>query len=177
VRGQADQAAPDGIAAEHYREARGVNAYVSAIGLVILLVVVLAALLGFLGRPDRARSAGGPAADLEVFGPELIRNGEFFEMRFTVTAHEPMDEMALAIDASLWEDFTVNTMIPAPSEEEHDDGRFRFTFGPMQPGDVLLFKVDLQINPDFVGSNAGQVQVLDGDEALVALRYEVGVLP
>jgi hypothetical protein len=177
VSDQADVRPPDGIAGEHYREARGVSAYVSAVGLAILLVVVLAATLGFLGRPDRARSAGGPTADLEVFGPELIRNGEFFEMRFTVTAHEPMDEMALAIDASLWEDFTVNTMIPAPSEEEHEDGRFRFTFGPMQPGDVLLFKVDLQINPDFLGSNAGQVQVLDGDEAVVALRYEVGVLP
>src|SRR3712207_9251316 len=52
----------------------------------------------------------------EVFGPSLIRNGEFFEMRFRIRATETIGEPVIAVDDAVWEDLTVNTLIRS---EEH----------------------------------------------------------
>ena len=168
---------PDGIEERHVAEKHGIRRHESAIALGILTLVVAAALLGFFGRPDSARTATSDRAELEVFGPSLIRNGEFFEMRFRVRAHETLDEAVIAIDEAVWEDLTVNTIIPAPVDETHEDGQFRFTLGEVVAGTEFLLKVDLQINPDFVGENVGEIALLDGDEPITSLEYELGVLP
>jgi hypothetical protein len=68
-------------------------------------------------------------------------------------------------------------MIPAATEETHEDGAYRFAFGPVPAGSAILFKVDAQINPDFRGVNAGAVRLLDGDRLLAELPYALTVLP
>ena len=45
-------------------------------------------------------------------------------MRVSVTAERPIDELVIGIEESLWEDMTVNTMIPAASDEASEDGEF-----------------------------------------------------
>ena len=169
--------APDGIEQQHINEKHGFRRHEAAIALAALTLVVAAAALGFMGRPDSARTAAAPEAQLEVFGPSLIRNGEFFEMRFRIRAEDAIAEPILAVDEAIWEDLTVNTMIPAPVDETHEDGEFRFTLAELQPGAEFLFKVDLQINPDFIGQNAGEVSLLDGDRPITSVYYELGVLP
>lgn len=168
---------PDGIDESHVVEKVGIRRHQSVIALGALTLVVLAALLGFFGRPDSARIATADRAELEVFGPSLIRNGEFFEMRFRVRAAETLANAVIAIDEGVWEDITVNTIIPGPVEETHEDGQFRFTLGEVAAGTEFLMKVDLQINPDFVGDNIGQIVLFDGEEQVTTLEYELGVLP
>ena len=168
---------PDGITEEHVAEKHGIRRHESVLALGILTVVVVGSLLGFFGRPDSARTASAARAELEVFGPSLIRNGEFFEMRFRVRAHETLTEAVIAIDEAVWEDLTVNTIIPSPVDETHDDGRFLFTLGEVAAGTEFLLKVDLQINPDFIGHNTGVIALLDGEEPITELEYELGVLP
>ena len=71
---------------------------------------------------------------LAVHTSEIIRNGEFFEMRISVEADEPIDELVIGVDEALWEDMTVNTMIPAATDEISADGEFRFTFAELEAG-------------------------------------------
>ena len=168
---------PDGIVERDIAEKRGIRRRESAIALVALTLVVLGSLVGVFGRPDSARIATNERAELEVFGPSLIRNGEFFEMRFRVRAAETLSNAVIGIDEGVWEDITVNTIIPGPVEETHQDGQFRFTLGEVTAGSEFLLKVDLQINPDFVGENEGQIALFDSDEQITSLEYELGVLP
>ncbi len=144
--------------------------------LVVLGAVIVAGLLGVFGH-ERTWSADEGGVTLRIESPETIRNGEFFEMRIRVAGDRPIAQPVVAIESSLWEDMTVNTMIPSPVDEESSDGEFRFTFAPMEPGSELLLKVDLQVNPDIIGGNEGTVTVYDADERIVESEIEIGVLP
>ena len=166
---------PDGIEEEHAR-ALGRRGHANPIGLVLLVLVLAGAMLGFAGREvDLSISANG--VSLSWHGPERIRNGEFFEMRIMVESDQPIERLVLGIDAAIWEDITVNTLIPAPAEEASVDGEFRFDFGPLPAAQSLLVKADAQINPDVLGGNEGTVTVYDGDRQLAILPVRIQVLP
>jgi hypothetical protein len=167
---------PDGIAEEHIRSPGGWRRHASPLSLAIFGVVIIAGLAGLLGHErDWVAESGGRT--LTVHAPEVIRNGEFFEIRITVESEEPIDELAIGVDASLWEDMTVNTMIPAATEEVAEAGEFLFTFGPLEAGTTFDLKVDLQVNPDIVGGNDGAVTLYDGEESLQAVDVSIAVLP
>ncbi len=169
--------APDGIEPRHWQERDRLEHLAGLLALLSLTVVVLSGALGVFGLPDQTRVASTSAADLHAFGPRLIRNGEFFEMRFYINAKQPIQKPVLAVDPEIWEDITINTFIPAPVEESHERGAFRFTFGKLDAEDELLVKVDGQINPDFRGSNSGPVQLFDGEREVTGVHYDLLVLP
>lgn len=168
---------PTGIEERHIAERRGLRGHASPVALVVLGVVIAAGFFGLYGA-ERVHSSSTETATLEVDGPYRIRNGEFFEMRFHVAAHEAIAEPVIGIESAIWEDMTMNTLVPAPSDEESVDGEFRFTFGPLEAGDRLEVKIDLQINPDHpIRINRGPVRLLDGEELITEVGYELGVLP
>jgi hypothetical protein len=167
---------PDGIASEHAREVSGWRRHASPLSLLVLGAVVALALAGVLGH-ERVWQASANGARLSVHMPETIRNGEFLEIRITVDADADIGDLAIGIGAALWEDTTVNTMVPAPTEESSEDGEFRFTFGHLAAGTSFLLKVDAQINPDILGGNGGTVTVYDGTEVLVSTDIDMMVLP
>ena len=174
---RADTKPPDGIKQQHIRETRGIRQYRTAVGVIALAAASGAAAIGLLGAPDAARVTTAERGGLEVYGPRLIRTGEFFEMRFRAHAIDDLDEAVITVEDGIWRDITVNTMIPAPTEETHEDGEFRFTLGPLEAGQTFLLKVDLQINPDHFGGNTGTIGLHDGSELIAELTYELGVLP
>ena len=172
--GGRDRHWPDGLEERH--AAASAKRHALPVGLVVLSVVMAAALLGLAGREETASATGG-GVRLEWHAPTVIRNGEFLEMRITLDATEEIARPVLGVDASIWEDLTVNTFIPAAVDESSEDGEFRFEFAAMSPGATLLIKVDAQINPDILGGNAGAVTVYDGAEELVSLPVQIEVLP
>jgi hypothetical protein len=167
---------PDGIDERHVRPVEGWRRHASPLSLAVFGAVVALALLGLLGH-ERQWEARGGSTSLSVHMPEIIRNGEFFEMRVTIESGEPIGELAIGIDQALWEDMTVNTLIPAATDETSEDGEFRFTFAELAAGTPFLFKVDVQVNPDIFGGNEGVVTVYDGEEELTRVGVEIAVLP
>jgi hypothetical protein len=166
---------PDGIAPA---DADGRGARLNWISLAVLSVVMLAALLGvFGGGKARSLVADAPAARLEVHTPRVLRNGMFFETRIHLAAKAPIADAVIVVPASLWRDMTVNTMIPAPSEEKAEKGAFRFSYGPMKRGDTLDIKIDGQINPPLFAGNSGSIALQDGDRSLAHVPIEIMVLP
>jgi hypothetical protein len=167
---------PDGIGKEHAAPRTGWRRHASPLSLVVFGSVVALGMAGVLGH-ERDWEAASAAASLRVHSPEVIRNGEFFEMRITVEATEAIDELVIGVDQALWEDMTVNTIIPAATEETSIDKEFRFAFGPMEAGTTFDLKVDLQVNPDIVGGNDGALTAYDGDEPITRLDIGISVLP
>ena len=167
---------PDGIRRDHIRAPGGWRRHASPLSLAVFGSVILAGLTGVLGH-ERDWVGESAGQRLTVHAPEVTRNGEFLEIRVGVESQEPIDEVAIGVEAALWEDMTVNTMIPAPTEELAEDGEFRFGFGPLEPGTAFDFKIDLQVNPDIVGGNEGTVTLYDGEEPLTAVDVSIAVLP
>jgi hypothetical protein len=167
---------PQGIDESHWRPVAGWRRHASPLSLILFGIVVVLGLTGGLGH-ERDWEASNRGTRLQVHAPEVIRNGEFMEIRIRVESDEPITELGIGVAHGLWEDVTVNTMIPAASDEKSEDGEFRFTFGELAEGTPFLLKVDLQVNPDIVGGNQGMVTVYDGDEALTQVAVTISVLP
>ena len=167
---------PDGINKEHERAQAGLARHANLVPIAALTVLMLAALMGFAGHEVTLEPSGG-GVTATWHAPELIRNGEFFEIRLGIAAERSIGNLTIEIPASLWEDITINTLIPGPSDEASEDGVFRFGYGPLEAGSAFLFKVDGQINPDIFGPNAGTVRILDGEDELVAIPVRIEVLP
>jgi hypothetical protein len=167
---------PDGISDEHLRSSNGLRRHASPLSLAIFGSVIVLGLTGLLGH-ERDWRAEANGASLTVHASEITRNGEFLEMRISVDTDEPIGELVVGIESALWEDLTVNTMIPAPTDEESVDREFRFTFAELEPDTPFLLKVDLQVNPDILGANDGTVAVYDGDERVVETPVSITVLP
>ena len=167
---------PDGLGADNIRPVGRWRQHASPLGLVLFGLIFVVALLGILGH-ERTWIATAGGARLEIHAPEVIRNGEFFEMRIRVEAEESLSELVIGVEDAVWEDITVNTMIPAASEEENADGETRFTFSELAAGSEFLFKIDAQVNPDILGGNGGRIAVYDGEEEIVATDITIAVLP
>jgi hypothetical protein len=167
---------PDGISEENVQPVAAWRRHASPVGFVVFGLVVALALSGLLGH-ERTWAADAGGARLEVHTSEIIRNGEFFEMRIRVVPQADVGELVIGIDDAIWEDVTVNTMIPGAADEVNEDGETRFTFAELSSGTTFLFKIDMQINPDILGGNGGRVTVYDGDTELVATEIAITVLP
>jgi hypothetical protein len=169
--------APDGIERRHIDPTGG--AWRNGAGLVVFSVAVVLSLFGVYGREHTVAAtdrAGGVRASVHL--PEVLRNGEFFEMQFRIEVGDvAVEDLTIAVDASVWRDITVNTFIPAATEESSEDEAYRFAFGPMEAGSTFVAKVDAQVNPDILGANRGVIGVYDGEQLLLELPIEIGVLP
>lgn len=168
---------PDGITAEH-SALRLWDRHASPVSLLILGAILAAALLGFAGgQPSPVRQVAHPAASLSVKAPEILRNGEFFEMIVTIRATSPMDDAVIAVSSDLWRDMTINTMIPAAEKESYRQGAHQFSYGPMAAGDVLSVKIDGQVNPALFGGTGGHISLFDGETRIATLPTTIAVRP
>lgn len=167
---------PQGIEAHHGAK-RGVR-HATWWRLGILVAILGVALLGFVGggRSPTLR-ASSPAASLAVTSPARLRNGMFFETRIAAMAKAPIGDAVIAIPAAMWRDTTVNTLVPAATEEEYVDGEYRFHFGPLDAGERLGFKIDGQLNAPRYGSTRGRLRLLDGTRELAAVPVSLTVIP
>lgn len=152
--------------------------HASPISILLLGGLLLAAAFGLTGgQPSPPIMADFGEARLVVKTPTTIRNGEFFETDLTLTAEAPMADAVIAVSPALWQDMTVNTMIPAPADESFKDGHFHFSYGPLAAGDSVHVKIDGQINPPLFAGTRGEIAVFDGSRRIGAMPLRIKVLP
>ena len=147
------------------------------LSLVVLGTVMALGLSGVLGGRDALLHASSEGVELSVLTPQVIRNGQFFETTLQVTARRDIEKLVLRVPPALWRDFTVNSAVPAASEEGFQDGDYAFTFDKLKAGDRFETKFDLQINPDATGHRSGDIGVFDGERRLAAVPVRMRVLP
>ena len=63
----------------------------------LLLLVLVAALLNAFGQRPTTTQASTSAADLEVFAPERLRGGIYYQGRITVEAKQEIEKVILVV--------------------------------------------------------------------------------
>lgn len=169
---------PDGLSPPHLEAPAPVRRHASPLSVILLGGLLLAALLGtFGGGEPPTLVLAGEGAELAVTGPQVLRNGEFFETAVVITPRSDAADLTLALDATLLRDLTQNSMLPAAAEEGFEAGAFRFHYGPVKAGEVLEIKMDFQINPALLGGTRGDIAAFDGSRELARLPYRIEVRP
>ena len=167
----------DGITIEHQRPRRNAR-HASLLSALILGSLMLGGVTGLLGGGKNTTvETANDHVSLRVNTPTVLRNGQFFETRMSVAARRPIGDLVVAIEPALWRDFTINSMIPAASEESFERAMFRFSYGPLARGEQLEIKIDSQINPALFGGTAGAVTIMDDDVVIARLPLSIRVLP
>ncbi len=132
---------PVGITDRHAAPKR-LHACVSLMSLLVPRALIATAMTGWLaGDRTTPRRVEVTAATLTASIPDRLRNGEFFEMRLVVTDRTDMIDATVAVAPALWRNMTINSMVPAGSDEEIKPGAFRFRHGPLKASDTLEVKI------------------------------------
>ena len=168
---------PQGIGEVHIRTSRWAR-HASPGSMLLIGALLITAMFGiFGGQPHPKRQIDTPAAAIALQFPEILRNGQFFEMRAKVMAKRDFTDMRLGISTSYWHDLTINTMIPAAAEETSNNGEYRFGYGPVKAGEEITIKFDGQINPPLFAGNKGILTLMDGETVVARTPINLRVIP
>jgi hypothetical protein len=169
---------PDQLVLKIARDREGRRDVVARrIALSVLLVVLALAAFNLFGQRPSTKTAEADAARLEVYAPERVRGGLFYEARFRIDAARQLDNATLVLDPGWAEGITINTVEPAPLGEASRDGKLVFELGRVPAGQKHVFYLQLQVNPTNVGHRSQDVQLFDGDELLATIDRSITVFP
>ena len=143
----------------------------------VLTVFLALALVNLFGQRPSTTAAEADAATLEVYAPERVRGGLFYEARFTIDARQEVEEATLVLDPGWVEGITINTVEPTPIGEASRDGNLVFELGRIPGGEKHVFYLQLQVNPTNVGHRSQDVRLYDGDELLATIDRTITVWP
>ena len=88
------------------------------IGVVVLLSVVVAACLGFLGPCSRTVSASSAAGSIEVTYDAVTRRGLESEVVVVARSTSPLDSFVLTIDQQAMADLGIDHIAPVPTDQQ-----------------------------------------------------------
>ena len=147
------------------------------IGLSALLVFLALAAFNVFGQRPSTTTAESEAAKLEVYAPERVRGGLYYEARFRIDAVRELENATLVLDPGWAEGITINTIVPSPLGEASRDGRLAFELGRVPAGQRHVFFLHLQVNPTNVGHRSQDVQLYDGDTLLATVDRSITIFP
>jgi hypothetical protein len=170
---------PDGLTLEHHRDlvGRERRPWARWVLLGLVTVVVGLGLLNVFGQRPSSSTHEGSLAELDVYSPQRVRSGLYFESRFHVKAIQEIREAIIVLDPGWLEGMTLNTVAPSPVGEASRDGKIAFELGRIPAGDDYLFFLHFQVNPTNVGRRSTDVELYDGERLLLRLDRTVTVWP
>jgi len=170
---------PEGVELERARDlkGRGVEFWVRRLLVALFAVIPVLALFNVFGQAASEATASSGAATLTVRSPTHGRGGLLYEVRFTIEAHQDINDATLVLGGGWANGLTINTLEPSPAEETSDNGDLSFSLGDLSAGSTFVLHMDFQINPTTVGSRKQQVTLLDGDTTLTSMTRHLTVYP
>ncbi|WP_019144797.1 hypothetical protein [Aeromicrobium massiliense] len=108
------------------------------LGVTLLVLVVLAAVVGWFGPRDTTASAEGPGPALQVQHPQVTRAGLDAAVVVTVDAPAPGASVVLEVEPAMLERLGLEVMSPSPSAQTGDDRRVRLTFDAPPSGPLTV---------------------------------------
>ena len=169
---------PDELTLKVNRDREGKrDVFARRIAVGALTVFLALALVNLFGQRPSTTVAEADAATLEVYAPERVRGGLFYEARFTIDARQEVEEATLVLDPGWVEGITINTVEPSPIGEASRDGKLVFALGRIPGGEKHVFYLQLQVNPTNVGHRSQDVRLYDGDELLATIDRSITVFP
>jgi hypothetical protein len=170
---------PDCLTLERHRDlvGRQHDAWIRRTLLLLVGLVPLLALTNLFGqRPHLATATSGPAS-LELYAPDAVRGGLFWEARFTITAHRELKDAVLELDKGWMEGLQINTIEPSPVGEGSNDGKLVLDLGHVPKGQRHILFIQFQVNATNVGRRQQNVRLYDGDKLLATVHRRITVFP
>jgi hypothetical protein len=146
-----------------------------AVGVIAAFLAL--GLLNVFGQRPATSTTERDAARLEVYAPERVRGGLYYEARFRIDALRELEEATLVLDPGWAEGITINTVEPSPVGEASRDGSLAFELGRIPAGQKHVFFLHLQVNPTNVGHRPQNVRLYDGDDLLATINRTITVFP
>jgi hypothetical protein len=143
----------------------------------LIALALLAGLLNIFGQRPTTSHAAASAADFEVFAPDALRGGLYYQGRITVEAKKDIDKATLVFDGGWTEQMQINTIEPSPVGEASRDGRLALDYGHLGAGDKLVAYLQFQVNPTNIGRRSQDVELYDDTELLAKVDRTVTVFP
>lgn len=142
-----------------------------------MLAFVLTGLSGVFGQPQHTRVTDGPIAQVKVRTPQALRGGLYWPAEIRVEAHRRITAPVIVLGSGFIRGMQLNSIEPAPASEASRGGRLAFTYPTMAPGDVLVVRMQLQVNPTTVGTQDLGVRIEGADTKPISLPATARVLP
>jgi hypothetical protein len=144
----------------------------------LLLVLAIAALVGFVGQRAQTSRAAGPAARIELRMPKVIRGGLLWQARVRIAALRTIDHPRLVFSEGWLDGMQVNTVEPGPDSESSRDGKLVMSYNQsIQAGQTMTVYLQFQLDPTSVGRSTDTLVVNDGDVPLVSISRGLRRLP
>ncbi|MDQ3822468.1 MAG: hypothetical protein M3321_04415 [Actinomycetota bacterium] len=170
---------PDHLTLRHHRDLVGRERRPHARRIILTLIglLLVAGLANQFGQRPGTTQRDSPVASLKVYSPSKLRSGLYFMSRFTIEAHEEIENATLVLDPGWLEGMTLNTLEPSPVAEANRDGRLALELGRVPAGTTHRFFLHFQVNPTTVGRRSQDVDLEDGERRLLHLDRTVTVWP
>ena len=169
---------PDQLTLKTNRDREGRRDFIGRrIAVGVLVVVVGLGFVNLFGQHPSTHRADNDAAALEVYAPERVRGGLFYEARFTIEARRDLEEAMLVLDPGWVEGITINTVEPGPVGEASRNGDLVFQLGRVPARQKHVFYLQLQVNPTNIGHRSQNVRLFDGSDLLATVERSITVFP
>lgn len=147
------------------------------VALVLLGLFLALGLAGVWGVRTAEVTASGGGYDVTVEYAKVSRPGLATPWSVEVVRRGGFDgPVTIAVLSDYLDMFDENGLDPDPSKATQDGDRVIWEFEP-PPGDTLSVSFDARIEPAVQWGRDGLVQVLDGDDPVVEVRYRTWVVP
>ena len=135
------------------------------------------ALLNVFGQDPSTSSADSPQASLSVTAPKALRGGLIFQVRVNIVAHRTLAKPQIVMSRGWWQEMSVNSIEPQPSNESTSNGAVVLSYDQLQAGQSLVVWLYYQVNPTNVGGHSEDIALYDGPNPLTRIKRSVTVFP
>jgi hypothetical protein len=170
---------PDHLTLRHHRdlEGRERRPLTRWILLALLALFCLLGLANVFGQRPDTELVDGPVASLKLYTPDRLRSGLYYESRFTITAHQDIQNATLVLDPGWLEGITLNTIEPSPVSEASRNGQIALELGHVPAGSIYRLFLQSQVNPTNVGIRSQDVTLADGEKPLLHIERTITIFP
>jgi hypothetical protein len=146
--------------------------------LTLVLVVVVAGALGFLGVRTGDATGSESSWSLRLHYATVARAGLDVPWQVTVTHAGGFDKpVELAITGRYLDIYETQGFHPEPSDESRDGSTLYLSFQPPESGDTMVVAYDAYIQPASQQGRAGTVSVVDQGQRLATVAFRTRLLP
>jgi hypothetical protein len=145
--------------------------------LLAVLLVLIAALLGYLGMKKGTVSAAGGGYQLQLVYPRIARAGLDVPWELTITHPGGFDgPVVVEVTGAYFDIFESQGTTPEPTDETTDGDWDRMTFAK-PVGDTLTVDLDIYVQPASQIGRSGTARVVDHGAPAASLDFHTWLLP
>jgi hypothetical protein len=145
--------------------------------LALIALLPVLALFNVFGQDPTSSAANSAAASLKVTAPSALRGGLLFQVRVDITAHQDVNKPQIVMSRGWWQEMSVNSIEPQPSNESTMNGSVVLSYDKLQAGQTMAVWLYFQVNPTNVGKHGENIALYDGQTQLMQIKRSVVVFP